>query len=121
MKLAVVGSRNVPRSMYPEVERELDSIVREHNVDHIVSGGAKGADRFGELYAIDHDLDITIYKPDWKKYGKSAGYRRNVQIISDSDIVFAIWDGQSKGTKHSLDIAEEQGKERIIMYFDSNL
>jgi len=46
-----------------------------------------------------------IIKPEWNKYGKSAGYKRNSLIINEADKVVAFWKGESKGTKHSIDLA----------------
>ena len=67
-----------------------------------VSGGAKGADSFGEEYAAAHDVKVTVFKPDWKKYGKAAGPIRNKDMLDyaseDNPVVIAFWDGKSKGT-----------------------
>ena len=84
----------------------------------IISGGAKGADTLGERFAKDFNLDTLIFKPDWNMYGKSAGFVRNRKIIQNSDVVFAFWDGKSKGTKNSIDIAEELNKELHIVKYD---
>jgi hypothetical protein len=52
---------------------------------------------------------------EWNKFGKSAGYRRNVTIVEHSDIIVAFWDGKSKGTQHTINIAKEKGKGLIII------
>ena len=39
----------------------------------IISGHAKGADTLAEEYASAHNLAVCLFKPDWNKYGKSAG------------------------------------------------
>ena len=83
----------------------------------IISGGAKGADTLGERYAIDNNIECVIHYPDWGQYGKSAGYIRNGLIIADADIVLSLWDGMSKGTKHSMDIATKEGKSLIVYNF----
>lgn len=83
----------------------------------IVSGGAKGADSLAEKIAEEYGFETIVHKPDWNKYGKSAGYIRNTYIIADADIVFAFWDGKSKGTEHSINIARKMDKTvRIINY-----
>jgi hypothetical protein len=51
-----------------------------------------------------------IFKPDWDKYGKRAGFIRNELIINEADKIIAFWDGESKGTKLSIDLAIKAGK-----------
>ncbi len=46
---------------------------------------------------------------DWNKYGKSAGFRRNIDIVDNSDCVIAFWDGNSKGTLNSVTTAINKG------------
>jgi hypothetical protein len=71
----------------------------------IVSGTARGADRLGEFYAIDRNFQIQRFPPDWDTYGKRAGYLRNEEMANYADMLIAFWDGQSRGTKHMIDIA----------------
>lgn len=71
----------------------------------IVSGCARGADTLGINWAIDNFTPVDKYPADWDRYGKSAGYKRNVQMAENADMLIAFWDGKSKGTKHMIDIA----------------
>lgn len=75
----------------------------------IVSGTARGADRLGEFYAIDRNFQIKRFQPDWDTYGKRAGYLRNQEMAEYADMLIAFWDGQSKGTKHMIDLATQKG------------
>lgn len=81
----------------------------------IVSGHAKGVDRIGEELAKFLKLGCQIYSADWNKYGKKAGYIRNVQMADCSDALIAIWDKKSKGTKHMIDIAKKKGL-KVFVY-----
>ena len=68
-------------------------------------------------YANDEGLDLEIFPADWKKFGKSAGFRRNEQMAEFADGLIAFWDGESHGTKHMIDIANEKGiKTKVIEY-----
>ena len=112
MKVAVIGGRDFCNSKL--VKETLDKI---DGIDLVVSGGAMGADTLGEQYAIDNNIVTLIFKPDWKKFGKGAGFVRNKDIINNSDIVVAFWDGKSKGTRNSIDTALKLNKDvRIIKY-----
>ena len=114
MKYAVIGSRDF--NNYAVLENELD----KHQISKIVSGGAKGADQLAERYAQEKSILIQIFKPDWTKYGKSAGVIRNKEIISNCDAVIAFWDGKSKGTKSSIDFANKKEKQVAVMAFQNN-
>lgn len=110
MRVAVVGSRTF--NDYPL----LESVLNEYQIDHIVSGGAKGADKLSELYAKQRNIPTTIYRPDWK-LGKGAALLRNTTIVEDSDLVVAFWDGESNGTRDSINKAKERNKVCRVVYF----
>lgn len=94
----------------------LSNKLKTHKVE-IVSGGARGADRLGEQFAINHDLQLYCYPADWDKYGKSAGYVRNNIMAEYSHALIAFWDGKSKGTEHIVKVMKKQNKlVRIIKY-----
>lgn len=105
-----------------EVIRKVLITAEDPEKLEIVSGGAKGSDQFGELIADFLGLNIVQFLPDWDKHGKAAGYRRNVQMadyaIEDPEgkaILIALWDGESKGTKHMIDIARKEGLDLHIL------
>lgn len=106
--LLIVGSRNFDN--FELLKEELDKIIADYDKTIIISGGAKGADYLAELYADRNHLGKIIMKADWNKYGKSAGYVRNREMhkfISEKKnrLCVAFWDGKSKGTTHSFDLA----------------
>jgi len=77
-------------------------------ITKIISGGARGADKLGEKYAQRMAIPMTVMYADWDKYGKRAGYLRNVEMGDAADALIALWDGQSKGTKHMIHIAKSK-------------
>lgn len=117
MNIAIIGSRNF--TDYELMSSTILSyfIENELNKITIVSGGAKGADTLAEKFAMENHLEITVFKPDWKKFGKRAGFLRNTIIIENSDIVFAFWDSISNGTKDSIEKAEKLNKKVILNIF----
>lgn len=136
MRLAIIGSRTATDLGL------LDTSIRRYLGHHtenplhardgwvprfaeIVSGGARGADRLAEEWvetfnerekAHQQPIKLTVFKPDWDKHGKAAGFIRNEDIIGAADVVLAIWDGVSKGTQNSLSIAKRLKKTTIIVY-----
>ncbi len=108
-RLAVVGSRDFP---YRWMVYEYLSHQRlgYKAADRVVSGGAKGVDSWAADWALESGVETTVFLPDWEKYGKSAGYRRNVDIINEATRVVAFQYNNSKGTQHSIDLAKKHGK-----------
>lgn len=106
MKIAIVGTRAFTN--YKAASKVLDGFVQDEDI--IVSGGARGADSLAERYAEERYLDTIIFKPEWNKYGGSAGMIRNGQIVEECDYVIAFWDNKSKGTADTIRKAENTGK-----------
>jgi len=83
MRIAIIGGRNF--NDYELIDKTLEPYL--NRIRCVVSGGAIGADSLGERWAKNNNVDTLIFLPDWKKYGKSAGYIRNKDIVSNSDII----------------------------------
>ena len=113
MKLAVVGSRTLTK--YKLLLNELNQY---DGITEIVSGGAQGADKLAERYAKEKNIPIKIFKADWGRYGKRAGYVRNKEIWDYADQGIAFWDGHSRGTAHSFELARFLGKKLKTVIFD---
>jgi len=118
MNVAVVGGRTFNDSIhYHRLALVLDILKDGLGSYTIVSGGAIGADSFGERYAKENDLKTIIHLPDWDKHGKAAGMIRNKDIIADADMVVACWDGKSRGTANSIQLAKDNKKTTIMIYY----
>jgi predicted Rossmann fold nucleotide-binding protein DprA/Smf involved in DNA uptake len=109
---AVVGSRTF------ENFKLLNEVLSALNITKIVSGGAKGADSLVAKYAKANKILLEEHIPEWDKYGKSAGFKRNARIIDSCDEVIAFWDGISKGTAHSVAYAKARNKPVFIFWDD---
>jgi hypothetical protein len=105
VKVIIAGSRRIT---------EYDTVVCAVTdswfaITEVISGGAAGVDRLGERYAKEHNLPFRVFPADWNRHGKYAGYKRNVEMAKNADALIAIWDGESRGTKHMIDIADLYG------------
>lgn len=121
--LGIVGSRSF--SDYEMFKKNISKIVEKLllkcNSVVFVSGGAIGADSFARDYAKENNIQIIEILPEWDKYGKSAGFKRNQLIIDKSDLLVAFWDGHSKGTFHDMKLMNIKKQNRlIIVRFNSN-
>ena len=86
--------------------------------DEVVCGGARGGDAFGKEYAEEYGLKVKMFPAEWGKYGRSAGYRRNAEMADYADCLLAFWDGESKGTKHMIDLAKKKGLKVFIRRYE---
>ena len=86
-----------------------------------ISGTAKGADTLGEQFAYTYEYEVIRFPAAWDIYGKSAGYRRNTEMAKYASeaygVLIAFWDGQSRGTKHMIDLAKRYGLEVHVVNF----
>ncbi len=112
MKLLIVGSRSIK-------EYELQGKIPEE-VDLIISGGAKGIDTLAEQYADAHGIEKLIIRPQYDRFGRAAPIKRNEEMVGLCDAVLAIWDGESRGTRYTLDYARKKGKEIIEIVIAEN-
>lgn len=119
MNLAIVGSRTGFTEEF--VWRVLYALMSYYGKFTIVSGGARGVDSFAESFCKKYGLDCIIYKADWDKYGKKAGFIRNKIIVDNSDAMIAFWDGYSKGTLYDIELQKETGRPLEIIYKTSKV
>lgn len=115
MRLAIIGSRTFDDLVC--AKKVYEKLLGGFRVDQIISGGAKGADLISKQIAEFYNVDYLEFPAEWDKHGKSAGFRRNQQIIDACQVVLAFHDGKSKGTEHSINLAREAKKHTLIWYF----
>ena len=101
MKIAVIGSRNVTVA-------DIGRYISEG--EEIVSGGAVGVDSCAAEYAKENGLKLTVFLPQYERYGRAAPIVRNKEIVDYSDRIVAFWDGSSKGTLSVIKYAKKVGK-----------
>jgi hypothetical protein len=123
MRVAVVGSRTfgstnakpgylsdedtrARRAVYNYIREKLSNepFMIRRPMPTIISGGAGGVDTWARNAAKRFDTPFEEYPADWEHNGKAAGYIRNQEMVLAADKVIAFWDGQSKGTKHTIDL-----------------
>lgn len=117
LKIIIAGSRDFYD--YDYLEKTIDNIliqlnifVKDFNYIEIVSGGANGADKLGEMYAQYRNFQIKKFLPNWNKHGKSASPIRNKEMVdyineNNDKLCICFWDGISKGTKNMIDTSSK--------------
>ena len=112
MKLAIIGSRGL-------ITQNIDKYISE-DVTEIVSGGAKGIDSCAAEYANKNGIKFTLFLPDYTRYKKGAPLKRNEEIANYADECLAFWDGESRGTKYTVDLFLKKGKKVIVVQIHSD-
>lgn len=108
--VAVVGSREFTN--YAQLKRVLDQTL--HMDDEIASGGAKGVDSMAQRYAKEEGFNIHIYYPKYARYRMGATFKRNKEIVENSELVLAFYVKgrfQQGGTANTAKWARELGVE----------
>lgn len=117
-RVLVCGSRDgLDGLAFAQVDRCVGKVLEELGAQdaEIVSGAARGGDAFGEQYAKAHGLPVARFPAEWDKHGKSAGFRRNLQMVDylkerpGRGVVIAFWNGESHGTMHTASNASGCG------------
>ena len=108
-RVLVCGSRDF--NDYGLLAAKLDE-VRDRLGDvpmRVVSGAARGTDSLAAKWAQQRGVPCDEYPADWDRHGKSAGYRRNEQMLTEGDphMVVAFPQGDSRGTRQMMDIASK--------------
>ena len=101
MKVAVIGSRGITVG-------DMGRYLSEG--DEIVSGGAAGVDSCAAEYAKKNGLKLTVFLPQYERYGRAAPIVRNKEIVDYADRVIAFWNGSSKGTLSVIKYAKKTEK-----------
>ena len=129
LRVIIAGSRDF--NDYKLLKKSAIEIITKKtmlpDLTRIISGGARGADTLGERFANEMGLEISRFIPDWDGLGKRAGYVRNAEMakfaVEDGNygVLIAFWDGQSRGTKHMIDLANKYGLEvHVVNYKEKN-
>ncbi len=126
MRVIIAGSRDI------RVDYCLDALDmlfrRERHVlrpTEIVSGGARGPDTAGEMWAKRNGIPVTPFIPAWERHGKKAGILRNEEMAryaaeQPGGTLIAFWDGESPGTKNMIENARKYRLRRFVRRVDWN-
>lgn len=78
----------------------------------VITGGAMGVDTAANNAAHDRGLVNVVARGPFSVLGRKAGPMRNqamVDMLPPGSLVLAFWDGESKGTAHTIRIARARG------------
>jgi len=88
------------------------------DITEVLCGGARGVDELGRVWATNHGIPVKWCPADWDRYGNRAGMVRNREMAEDGDVLVAVWDGESPGTKNMIEEAHSHGLEVHVFKYD---
>lgn len=103
MRVIIAGSRGIED--YEQVVLAVNASGWKPDV--VLSGAAAGVDQLGVRWALRHGVKVESYPAEWDKWGKSAGFKRNLLMASKAHALIAVWDGESNGTRHMIRVADD--------------
>jgi len=111
MKTIIAGSREI--TDYTVVRDAIEA--SGFKITTVFNGCARGVDLCGTWWANFNDVPVKDFPADWAMNGKAAGPMRNVQMAESADALVAVWDGESRGTKHMIETAKKH-KLKVFVY-----
>ena len=112
------GSRTVTDQAI--ADRLLDRAHAHWPDATFLSGGAAGADTLMIRWATAHDIPHRVMPAEWKRFGRSAGMRRNEQMAAEGDVFIGISHNNSPGTAHMANTVRALGKTLYLATLDND-
>ena len=129
MKLGITGSRTITQfdfmPYFMMKDKDFRAFCRKHGlcrreITKVISGGARGIDSIAFQTAASAGIRNQQFLPERNKFpGKlvlKAFQERNKQIVDSCDILLAVWDGKSRGTKNTLAYARRVNKPAFLIH-----
>lgn len=116
MKVIICGGRDYAS---PSKARDwLNRLLSILAFDHVIEGGAPGADRIARDWAMSKCLVSSTVPANWTEYGNEAGPIRNAKMLSyfGPDAVIAL-----PGGVGTLDMVNQARAARLPVYLYPNL
>lgn len=118
MKLIIAGTRRFPTGVVSvdDIDEMIRNAVYHASTEtgrtptEIVSGDSGIVDCRGNYWAHVNAVPLKKFPADWDKLGKAAGPIRNLEMARYADVLVAVWDGSSRGTRNMIATMKKLGK-----------
>lgn len=127
-KVGVIGSRTIidKSAVWGPLNDLRNHATGQGDKIVVLSGGAKGVDTLAAQWAEAFDVPFILFKPYFlidsrAPYDPRHYFTRNKQIIDNSDMVIAFWDGYTKGASWGINYARKNKKTLIIVDVPTDL
>lgn len=131
MRILVTGSRDWPeedRHLVTDALKDITDSFEEATAGNgkpwnptlVVGDCLTGVDLYAFVFWSSRRWPIEMRKAEWQTYGKSAGPRRNQEMV-DSGVSFCVGfaKGESRGTRGCVRFAQEAGIPTILYEYQT--
>jgi hypothetical protein len=85
-------------------------------ITEVVSGGAFGVDRIGEKWAFKYRVPIKMFIPHYDVQNpRNSPLLRNVDMAIYADALLAVWNTESRGTRHMIEQMKKLNKPYAVL------
>ena len=90
MKVVITGTR---KSIdYDIIEKTIKDT--KYDISEIITGTLEGVDQSIQQYAVENNISLNVFTPDWKTNGRSGRDISNANMVADADAVILFWDNE---------------------------
>jgi hypothetical protein len=109
MRVLVTGSRNWEN--WDLLNKVLTDVCAEQRNVTIVHGHCPtGADAMADWWGELAEVQVERHPANWKQWGKSAGFRRNAEmVLLGADVCVGFIRNKSRGATMTVDLATKAG------------
>lgn len=111
MTIIVCGGRDYADRRHVDIV--LDEIHLRRGVTKLVHGGARGADTLAEGWAFMRGVPVRRFLPEWTRYGRAAGPRRNAEMLTEEKPSLVVAFPGGSGTADMVRQARAAGVEVV--------
>lgn len=93
------------------------ALEREFEPGAVLVSGAcpRGGDEICERLGAAIGYQIERHPADWKRHGRGAGFRRNVEMVQrGADVCLGFVAGGSRGASHTVNAARAAGLRVVV-------
>jgi hypothetical protein len=112
MRLGIQGSRTIDTD---EARTAIERAIERDKPSHIVtSAKIEGVCRLAREIADENRIALTVHFAN-EAYAAGMHEKRSKAVQADCHRVHFIWDGQSAGTRHEIEMAIATGKPHSVI------
>jgi len=118
-RILITGGRDFTDTEF--IDSVLDKVYYDYLEEiHLILGGASGVDTLAQCWATNKKVDHEVIYAEWKKYGKRAGYLRNMEMVHKNPDLAIIFPG-GIGTSMMKKICNDYKVELIEPEYDKEI
>lgn len=126
-RLLITGSRDWPEADAHWILRHLDAAFGQillAGLDFVVVHGdcPTGVDYYADFWCWQSGVKPERHPADWNKLGRSAGFRRNIDmVVSRPNMCAAFIKSNSRGATHCYQAARDAGIPTYLARYETSV